>query len=95
MVVTPAEDPVLSWKQAVFREIGDIILNIGWLVCAVHLIFTREYVPPQEISGSVVMLVLGYGSLAWSVMEFATMLSNAKRRALHDFIAGTVVIRMR
>jgi len=29
----------------------------------------------------------------WFVAEVLTMLTNAKRRALHDFIAGTVVVR--
>ena len=32
--------------------------------------------------------------LAWWVAEFVTMLTNDKRRAVHDFIAGTVVVRM-
>ncbi len=31
--------------------------------------------------------------LAWWVAEFVTMLTNDKRRAVHDFIAGTVVVR--
>jgi hypothetical protein len=29
----------------------------------------------------------------WFFAEVLTMLTNEKRRALHDFIAGTVVIR--
>lgn len=29
----------------------------------------------------------------WFVAEVLTMLTNEKRRALHDFIAGTVVIK--
>jgi hypothetical protein len=31
--------------------------------------------------------------LLWFLVEIVTMLTNGKRRALHDFIAGTVVIR--
>lgn len=30
---------------------------------------------------------------AWTVSEFVTMFFNKKRRALHDFMAGTVVIK--
>jgi uncharacterized RDD family membrane protein YckC len=30
----------------------------------------------------------------WIWSEFIVMLTNAKRRALHDFIAGTVVVRV-
>jgi hypothetical protein len=29
----------------------------------------------------------------WFVAEVLTMLTNDKRRALHDFVAGTVVVR--
>ena len=29
----------------------------------------------------------------WFVLEIITMLLNKKRRALHDLIAGTVVVR--
>jgi uncharacterized RDD family membrane protein YckC len=35
-----------------------------------------------------------WSSLAWWILEVATMLSHSKRRALHDFIAGTVVMRV-
>jgi uncharacterized RDD family membrane protein YckC len=31
--------------------------------------------------------------LGWLFVELATMLTNSKRRALHDFIGGTVVVR--
>jgi uncharacterized RDD family membrane protein YckC len=31
--------------------------------------------------------------LGWVLLEVATMLTNRKRRAVHDFIAGTVVMR--
>src|SRR5215467_6690335 len=32
-------------------------------------------------------------AIAWGALEFITMLFNSKRRAIHDWIAGTVVIR--
>lgn len=35
--------------------------------------------------------VLGF-CMIWPWMEVATMLLNQRRRAVHDFIAGTVVI---
>ena len=33
-------------------------------------------------------------SLIWTVLEILTMLTNDKRRALHDYIAGTVVVKV-
>jgi uncharacterized RDD family membrane protein YckC len=31
---------------------------------------------------------------AWLGLELLTMLTNSKRRALHDLIAGSVVVRV-
>ena len=31
----------------------------------------------------------------WWVLEWATCLTNPRRRALHDFIGGTVVVKKR
>jgi uncharacterized RDD family membrane protein YckC len=31
--------------------------------------------------------------LLWFLLEIITLFANKKRRALHDFIAGSVVIR--
>ncbi|MCA9786465.1 MAG: hypothetical protein KC488_07925, partial [Candidatus Cloacimonetes bacterium] len=43
------------------------------------------------LDGLMVFLSL---SMIWWILEILTMFSNPKRRALHDYIAGTVVIRM-
>ncbi|MFL6264288.1 MAG: hypothetical protein ACJ76Y_31765 [Thermoanaerobaculia bacterium] len=37
--------------------------------------------------------LLALGGLAWFLLEVTTALTNQKRRALHDLIAGTVVVR--
>jgi hypothetical protein len=39
-------------------------------------------------------LLLGYGALFLFFTEIATMLTNRKRRSLHDFIAGSVVVKL-
>jgi uncharacterized RDD family membrane protein YckC len=38
-------------------------------------------------------IMLGITDTLWSWAEIITMLTNKKRRAVHDFIAGTVVVR--
>jgi hypothetical protein len=35
----------------------------------------------------------GGAMMIWALLEFITMLTNKRRRAIHDFIAGTVVIK--
>lgn len=39
-----------------------------------------------------VNLAIGVFSMGWVFLEFVTMLTNPRRRALHDFIGGTVVV---
>ena len=41
--------------------------------------------------GLVVMALI----ITWSLLEIITMLFNKKGRALHDMIAGTVVLRIK
>jgi hypothetical protein len=36
-----------------------------------------------------------YLMVAWTFSEVLVMLTNKRRRALHDFIAGTLVVRTR
>jgi len=38
---------------------------------------------------------LSWVQAAWAISEVVTMLFNRRRRALHDFIAGTIVVRVR
>jgi uncharacterized RDD family membrane protein YckC len=37
--------------------------------------------------------VIGFAILGWFAAEILTLITNKKRRAVHDFIAGTVVVR--
>jgi uncharacterized RDD family membrane protein YckC len=39
------------------------------------------------------MMILTLMHNAWILLELITMLTNNKRRAIHDFIAGTVVVK--
>lgn len=39
------------------------------------------------------MLVVTVLSWMWSLAEFVTMMTNSRRRAIHDFIGGTVVVK--
>jgi uncharacterized RDD family membrane protein YckC len=45
------------------------------------------------VVSSLPALILAYASIGWFLLEVVTMLTNSKRRALHDLIAKTVVVR--
>jgi uncharacterized RDD family membrane protein YckC len=46
----------------------------------------------EEIHSFYYNIVNGLFSLIWLGVELVTMLFNQKRRALHDYIAGSVVM---
>jgi len=39
-------------------------------------------------------MVLAFAGLGWFLLEVITMLTNSKRRAIHDLIAKTVVMKV-
>lgn len=85
----------ISTKQAWLREGLPLVL---WGLALVYLA-TNWAVESSDLqantgkmlSGLMVLLSLGR---IWLVLEILTMFTNARRRALHDYIAGTVVVRV-
>jgi uncharacterized RDD family membrane protein YckC len=79
-------------RQAFLRDIGYIIMNCCSLLYLVYLVLAGQYYRDAEVAG-VPGTILGLAGLGWFFLEVVTMLTNDKRRALHDYIAGTVVVR--
>lgn len=88
-VLTVAREDSISSRQSVIRESPYIgILLIGWLV--------NSYAIAADAGISqfaFIDMTIGYAAMTWFILEVITMLFNDKRRALHDYIAGTVVVR--
>jgi len=88
----------ISWRQAWLREGIPIFLSLGILGYEVHSILTGRVSPSslangEELIGSKAFWLLSALPALWFLAEVVTMLTNEKRRALHDLIAGTVVVR--
>jgi uncharacterized RDD family membrane protein YckC len=66
---------------ALTRINSEVYLNTGWQ-------------SRSEIVGEAIPAIrwLYWASLLWTLSELVILLSNKKRRALHDFIGGTVVV---
>lgn len=84
----------INIKQALRRESVNLALNIGWVLIILAVATTFEVT--GTISEGLSYTVIGFGILAmvWGISEFITMLFNDKRRALHDYIGKTVVVRI-
>ncbi len=82
----------LTMHQAFYRDIVPIILIAIAVVIESPNVITKAN-PYRQEQQSIFMVILSYINYAWVLAEIVTMLTNPKRRALHDFIAKSVVIR--
>ena len=81
-----------TFPQALLRDVGLVVLNTASAVYLGYLVLTGVYISGAE-STNLPGELLVWASLAWLALELVTMLTNEKRRAFHDYIAGTVVVR--
>ncbi len=90
-VVDYATEGPISLLQSCKREIGMVALwlvGVGWYM---HLRNDWGY-SPRYVTAVIAPLV-SFRREAWLLLEILTMFMNEKRRAIHDLIAGTVVVR--
>ena len=97
-------EPV-GYREAILRYLPEFILNmlmsVGFLMSVLHMSDT-EYHALSFMERARRMVELApswYKPLqivqnVWVWGELIVLLTNRKRRALHDFIAGTVVVRI-
>jgi uncharacterized RDD family membrane protein YckC len=89
-VVDISESPI-SLRQAFLRD----SVYAGFSTIELILFLIQKFFSgnvESSIMGSLTTLIW-FANSGWFLAEFVTMLTNEKRRALHDFIAGTVVVR--
>ena len=91
-VLDVSEDRIPSLRQALIRDVGRVVMDTLALMYMIFLITEGQYVQGEEIS-SLPGKILGWAGIGWFLLEIITMLTNEKRRAFHDYIADTVVIR--
>lgn len=90
-VLDTSESRIPTLKQALLRDSGYILLNTATLAYLVVLVLHGDYTEAalRQSTPARIMDWIGFG---WFLTEVVTMLTNDKRRALHDFIARTVVV---
>jgi uncharacterized RDD family membrane protein YckC len=96
-VVDFGTEGAISIRQACLREGIPIAVSLGILGYQIYAISTGglslDAIAKGQMPKDRAYLVLAKLPILWGVAEAVTMLSNKKRRALHDYIAGTVVVR--
>jgi uncharacterized RDD family membrane protein YckC len=102
--ITRIDGSPVGYREAFLRYLPDALFgalgSVALIIAVIHLTdtqyFSATYLNRQFIIQSVApswykgVMILGQ---VWVWSEFVVLLTNKKRRAIHDFIAGTVVIR--
>ncbi len=87
----------ISIRQAWLREGIPLLLSVGGVVYEISLILNGRLnwktIPAGELLDNKWYWLANSVPTLWFAAEVLTMLTNRKRRALHDLIAGTVVVR--
>jgi len=93
-VMDVSEERIPSLRQAFLRDVGYIALNTSSLIYFIYVVVAHKYVTGTEQVNSLPGMVLAFASLGWFLLEVITMLTNSRRRAIHDLIAKTVVLKV-
>jgi uncharacterized RDD family membrane protein YckC len=88
-VLDVSETHTISLRQSIMR---DIVLLLAQVISLIYIL-VYSY---SESQGSFVTDYedfTGIPLFIWTIAELISMLTNEKRRAIHDFIAKSVVVR--
>src|SRR5687768_17466512 len=82
----------LTTRQAFLRELINLPLTAWWLVSGVLVVSQGGNIhePGQPDYGATLAISLSFGLFA---LELVSTFASPKRRALHDLVAGSVVVR--
>lgn len=91
IVLDEKTESAITFTQAALRDCVPIVSTL-------IIIGTALLVQIGVISAASDWLITGlsvftWSMLIWHLLEVVTMLTNQKRRAIHDYIAGTVVVK--
>lgn len=89
-VLTTEENNVSPLNALLRQSLFSITSLIFLSIQLVNL--TNNELTNRAMGSQFIFMVLSFSMLAWSLLEFITMLCNTKRRSIHDFIGGTVVV---
>ena len=92
-VLDKSEQHGISLRQAVVRDIVPVFMVV---LSVIYLLAYGALLEDAEVAGipALIQYATGYAVMAWGIAEVVTMLFNRKRRAVHDLIARTVVVRV-
>jgi len=94
-VMDVSETAHINYWQAAKRNIVPICATIISLPYDIYQIIVGKFIMLHPKTGlDTYMIAMMFVLIAWFLLELITMFFSKKRRAVHDFIAGSVVIKV-
>lgn len=87
-VLNATEEPI-KFVQAFVRETPQLIFNLGSIFIGIAFLGVN---PEDENFQTIYKFLMTFAGV-WSLADILTFFTNDKRRALHDFLAGTMVVK--
>lgn len=88
-VLDVSETKLLTLKQSILRDSLYLVIQI---ICLLYFLIMVAKTGDLDIIIMDYRNFIDYSFLCWMALELITMLTNEKRRAIHDWLAGSVVI---
>lgn len=82
-----------GFQRALYRHAVDLVLSL--ITAALNVLALASGLSATNEQGTSARVIVETIEGLWVASEFIVLFLNEKRRALHDFIAGTVVIHVR
>lgn len=89
-VVDKDEKQLLTFEQSLKRDSIPIILETIGILFICTQIIKIGHLPSKT---SMMMQIIDWLGTIWFIIEIGTMMTNDKRRAFHDLLADSVVIK--
>lgn len=87
-VADVSEEPI-KFKQAIWRDVPQLIFSLSSIIIGIaSFSFDAESISMKYAYG----IYAGIATV-WGLADILVFFNNDKRRALHDYIAGTVVVK--
>lgn len=104
--ITRPDGSRIGWREAIKREAVDFILGVILIVgtlpvilgmppAALHHLAGRAQIAYEKAHEAPWYLAARVAFGIWTYSDIGTLLFNPRKRALHDLVAGTVVVRKR
>lgn len=93
--VLALDETPLGMRRAFLRNSVDVVLAlVNWFIAVPMMLKSGSLGGLHQVPHGDAYFLFVYSSQAWLLVELLTFFASTRRRAAHDFIAGSVVVRV-